>query len=59
MLIPGIIAAFKKLTKQVTGCDIRQTSYYDHIIRDKEDFDNHMKYIDENPIKRTATKALL
>ena len=28
-----------------------QTSFYDHIIRDREDYEEHLKYIYENPIR--------
>ena len=50
MLIPNIIAALKKSTNRKMGYNIWQTSYHDHIIRDSEDYSEHLKYIEENPI---------
>ncbi len=38
------------VTKQI-GYSMWQTSYHDHIIRDEQDYQNHWKYIDENPLK--------
>jgi len=32
-----------------------QKSYYDHIIRDESDFDNHIQYIQHNPIKHNLS----
>lgn len=50
-LIPRIIAMLKKKTQKSVGFDFWQTSYHDHIIRNEEDYQNHLCYIDENPIK--------
>ncbi len=50
-LIPTIVTALKKKTTKTLGFDFWQTSYHDHIIRDEEDYQNHWRYIDENPAK--------
>jgi REP element-mobilizing transposase RayT len=38
------------VTKQ-TGIKIWQKSFYDHVIRDRDDYDEHLRYIEENPMK--------
>jgi len=50
-LIPNIMKAFKRLTNKEFGFDMWQTSYNDRIIRDKAEYQNKLKYIDENPAK--------
>ena len=51
MLIPNMIAALKKMINKEIGINIWQTSYHDHVIRDEEDYQIHLKYIEENPAK--------
>ena len=49
--ISAMIKFFKgSITKQL-GINIWQKSFYDHIVRDKNDYDKIMKYICENPLK--------
>ena len=50
-LIPNIIAAFKKYTNKDLGFNIWQERYLDRIIRDKAEYQNKCRYIDENPAK--------
>jgi REP element-mobilizing transposase RayT len=38
------------VTKQI-GQAIWQRSYYDHIIRNRQDYEAHVRYIHENPIR--------
>ncbi len=45
------VTAFKKFTSKQIGENIWQRSYFDHIIRDDEDYIYHLQYIDENPRK--------
>ena len=45
------VTALKKFTSKQIGYNIWQRSYYDHIIRNEEDYINHLQYIDENPRK--------
>ena len=50
-----VICVFKSLTaricKQRFGIEkIFQRSFHDHIIRDREDYEKHVKYICENPM---------
>lgn len=57
--VTDIICAYKSLTtrlckqKGFNGNKLFQTSFYDHIIRDDEDYQIKYQYIDENPIKWT------
>ena len=51
-----VIRAFKSLTSRI--CKQRfaietifQRSFYDHVIRDRKDYETRKKYINENPIK--------
>ena len=49
--ISQIIGVLKRLINKEIGENIFQTSFYDHIIRDEEDYIIKWKYIEENPIK--------
>jgi REP element-mobilizing transposase RayT len=54
LFAPTISRAIKHMKEYVTkqlGYSIWQKSYYDHIIRDEEDYNKIWKYIDENPQK--------
>ena len=51
MMIPKMIAAFKKFTSKEIGFNLWQKSYYDHIIRNETDYREIWEYIDENPAK--------
>ena len=54
--IPDIVCAYKSLTvkeskSRAVGAFGFQTSFYEHVIRGHEDYDEHVKYISENPTK--------
>ena len=53
-LIPRVVSALKRLSNREIGYNIFQRSYYDHIIRNRHDYDAAWQYIDENPIKWTS-----
>ena len=48
--LPHIVSTFKRFCNKEIGENIFQRSYYDHVIRDKKDYEAR-KYIYENPIK--------
>lgn len=48
---PTVIGSLKRFVSMEIGFSIWQKSYYDHIIRNDEDYINHLQYIDENPKK--------
>ena len=43
------ISTFKRFCNKEYGKNIWQARSYDHIIRNYEDYENHVKYIHENP----------
>lgn len=47
--IPALISTLKRLTNRACGRQLWQRSYYDHIIRDENDFSRIWTYIDNNP----------
>ena len=49
--IPGMIRSWKTLIGKELGRSIWQRSYYDHIIRDQNDYNIRVQYIRENPAK--------
>ena len=50
-LISQFISTFKRFCNKEYGENIWQARFYDHIIRNHKDFENHLKYIYENPIQ--------
>ena len=54
--VSDIICTYKSLTtrlckqKGYSGNKLFQTSFYDHIIRDDEDYNTKAQYIDTNPL---------
>ena len=45
------ISTFKRFCNKEYGVNIWQSRSYDHVIRDRRDYDEHTKYIYENPIR--------
>ena len=43
------VSTFKRFCNKEYGRDIWQRNYYDHIIRNWEDYWSHKQYIDDNP----------
>lgn len=54
--VPNLIRSFKVLVSKEIGQSIWQRSYHDHIIRDEEDYLNHLQYIENNPAKWSEDK---
>ena len=50
-IVSTFIGTLKRFVNKEIGENIWQKSFYDHIIRDDEDYFNHLQYIDENPKK--------
>ena len=50
--LPKIINAFKSLTTRKAGCSLWQRGYYEHILRNQQDFDEAAGYIAGNPFRR-------
>ena len=50
-VVPRFVSALKRLCSKEVGENIFQRSYHDHILRDRKDYDAHVKYIGENPMR--------
>ena len=48
--IARFVSTFKRFCNKEYGKNIWQRNYYDHIIRNRKDYEDHVKYIYENPI---------
>ena len=54
--IPKLISSLKRYTNKTSQVDLWQNGYYDHIIRDEQDYLIHWKYIVDNPAKWAEDK---
>lgn len=54
--ISSLIRSFKTLTTKEIGFSIFQRSFYDHIIRDEDDYITKAQYIENNPAKWSEDK---
>jgi len=50
-LIPNIVGILKRKTNKAYGFQMWQDRYYDHIIRNAEEYQRTWQYINENPAK--------
>ncbi|MBR5539140.1 MAG: transposase [Clostridia bacterium] len=50
-MLPHIISSFKRFCNKEIGYNIFQRSFHDHIIRNRRDYEEIVKYICENPDK--------
>ncbi len=50
-LIPAFVSTWKRFSQKEAGCVLFQRSYYDHIIRNEQDFLTHWNYIEHNPAR--------
>ena len=50
-LLSRMIAAVKRFSNRDAGMNIWQSSFYDHVIRDDNDFLRVWTYIDTNPAR--------
>jgi REP element-mobilizing transposase RayT len=49
--VPSLIRSWKTLVSKELGQSIWQRSYYDHVIRNEQDFLEVWEYIAENPLR--------
>jgi len=54
--ISSIVRSIKILTTKEIGTSIFQRSFYDHVIRNQQDYDEIWQYIDNNPRKWVIEK---
>ena len=45
------ISTLKRFCNKEYGKNIWQARFYDHIIRSRDDYNEHISYIDENPVR--------
>ena len=57
--LPKIINAFKSLTTRKAGTSLWQRGYYEHILRNQQDFDEAAGYIAGNPARRMEREGFL
>ena len=50
-IVPRFVSSLKRFCNAEVGENIFQRSYHDHIIRDRKDYDAHVKYIGENSMR--------
>lgn len=55
-VISNDIRSFKTIVSKRIGRSIWQTSFYDHILRDSDDYLFHLRYIETNPTKWTLDR---
>ncbi len=49
--IPKFVSSLKRYTNRVSGAELWQAGYYDHIVRDEQDCRVRWEYIDGNPAR--------
>ena len=49
--VSQFVGTFKRFTNREIGKNIWQRSFYDHVIRNQQDYEETWKYIEENPRK--------
>jgi len=50
-ILPHIVSTFKRFCNKEIGRNLFQRGYFDHFIRDIEDYETRVKYIYENPLR--------
>ncbi len=50
-IVSAFVSTFKRFCNKEYGENIWQSRFYDHIIRDYEDYERHITYIAENPVR--------
>ena len=49
--VSRVVQQLKGYVSKQIGKSIWQKSFYDHVIRDREDYEKHVRYICENPLR--------
>ena len=50
-IVSRFVATFKRFCNKEYGGNIWQERFYDHIIRNRDDYERHIIYINENPMR--------
>ena len=54
--IARLVGTFKRFCNKEYGENIWQSRYYDHVIRNQQDYNEVWEYIENNPVKWAITK---
>ena len=54
---PTVVAGMKRYVSKKCGFPIWQKGFYDHVIRDQNDYNEKCEYIENNPTKRAIIKT--
>ena len=54
--VPTVVGHMKRWVSMQLGCSIWQKSYFDHGIRNQQDYNEIWEYIEGNPLKWVMTK---
>ena len=57
--IARVVGTFKRFCNKEYGSNVWQSRYYDHVIRDQQDYNEVWEYIENNPAKWGITKGIL
>ena len=49
--VSQFVSTFKRFCNKECGGNIWQRHFHDHIIRNREDYEEHLRYIHENPVR--------
>ena len=49
--VSHFVSTFKRFCNKEYGGNIWQRGFYDHVIRNRDDYEEHVKYIYENPMR--------
>ncbi|MBQ1955242.1 MAG: transposase [Clostridia bacterium] len=49
--VPHFVSTFKRFCNKEIGENIWQRGYYDHVIRNRQDYDEVWEYVENNPLK--------
>ena len=58
-VIARFVGTFKRFCNKEYGENIWQGRYYDHVVRNQQDYDEIWEYIENNPLKWAMTKDML
>ena len=53
-VVSRFVSTFKRFCNKEFGGNVWQRGFHDHIIRNRADLEEHLKYICENPLKWTS-----
>ena len=57
--IARFVGTFKRFCNKEYGENIWQSRYYDHVIRNQQDYNEIWEYIENNPTKWVITKEMI